>query len=85
MLNMKCKICNLFDCGDNCTCICHNLKYSENPESPLTPEDEQKLECITRNDIILISEQTEVSYETAKRHLIKSKGDIAKAILSIGK
>ncbi|MEM1700099.1 MAG: nascent polypeptide-associated complex protein [Desulfurococcaceae archaeon] len=53
-------------------------------ETPLVPKpEEQAVEAITvsEEDVRFVAEHTGVSYEEAKKALLKAKGDIAKAIM----
>lgn len=80
----KCKICNLFDCGLKCNCVCHS-GITDKIRHDLTPSDRTQLQVITKEDIQLVASQADVSFETAKRALNNSKGDLAKAILSLNR
>ena len=79
---MKCKICNLFDCGSKCNCVCH-VGSTDKIRHNLTPSNATQLQQITTEDIQMVATQADVSFETARRALQKSNGDLAKAILSL--
>lgn len=80
----KCKICLLFDCGLKCNCVCHS-GITNKIRHDLSPSDRPQMQVITDEDITLVAQQTGVSFETAKRALNNSKGDLAKAILSLNR